>query len=133
MKPGNNLMEYVLNFPCKGHYFNSAEGLRNTKLNVDRYDWESKDRRCLGLEEVKFTQGTASVGVFLSVLQSHTKTNLWFTHFSSLGGIFKKNHFPSSTSNWKSKGICCSFLYHQTLLQWTHFEHFSTYVMPYLE
>lgn len=35
--------------------------------------------------------------MFLNVLQNHTKTNLWFIHFSSLGEIFRENYFPNST------------------------------------
>lgn len=34
MKPGNNLMEYVLNFPYKV-YFNSTQSLRNGKSKLD--------------------------------------------------------------------------------------------------
>lgn len=131
MKPGNKLKESVLNFPFKVQYFNSSQGLRNTKLNMDHKHYESKGRRCHGIYSGQVPKGyNVCRYLFLNALQSHAKTNLWFIHCSSLREIFKKNYFPNSTSVWKSKDICCSLLYHQTL-HWTHFEHFFL-PMPYL-
>lgn len=59
MKPGNNLKESVLNFPFEVQYFNSSQGLRNTKLNITR----ARVGDAMGYIQARYQKGTTSADI----------------------------------------------------------------------